>query len=395
MTATKYILGDLVGRGGMGIVHRAVVEGSATLVAIKQLRPELVTEPLMVRRFETELRVGQALTHPNIVRLVDHGDTPLGPPFLVMAWAEGESLATRLSRAGAMEEIDAVAIVSRLCDALSFAHEHGIAHGDVKPANVLVAGDGETATVTLIDWGLAQFLGEPEERATKFIAGTPGYMAPEVLRGMSAGISSDIYAAGVILYELLTGSPPFGTGSGPEISERQLRGEIEPLSARVPGRSITPSLEQAVIRSLARSPGDRFMTPRDFAHAITVASPAESNALLSSRPTQDWESPPLPLTDAHHDAAIAEAYLSRASELLAARDLAGSALHLARAVDALKLSQNPSAALWPVLLSLAAVHTGLGDLSTARRIAAEARQHAQRAGAQLGMRRADSLLARL
>ncbi len=152
MTATKYILSDVVGTGGMGIVHRAVAEGSSTPVAIKQLRPELVAEPLMVRRFETELRVGQALVHPNIVRLVDHGDTPLGPPFLVMAWADGESLATLLSHGGAMEEIDAVSIVSRLCEALAFAHEHGVAHGDVKPANVLVAGEGDAAMVTLIDW---------------------------------------------------------------------------------------------------------------------------------------------------------------------------------------------------------------------------------------------------
>lgn len=100
-------------------------------------------------------------------------------------------------------------------------------------------------------------------------------------------------------------------------------------------------------------------------------------------------------TDEDHDAAIAEAYLSRASELLATRDLRGSAQQLECAVDALRLSTNPSAALWPVLLSLAAVHSGLGDRAAARRIAAEAKQHAQRASAELGMQRADALLGRL
>ncbi len=227
-----------------------------------------------------------------------------------------------------------------------------------------------------------------------------------MLRGEPAGISSDVYAAGVILYELLTGSPPFGTGSGPEISERQLRGEIEPLSSRVPGRQITPSLELAVIRSLSRSPGDRFATAPDLAAAIACSAPQVTSDLFSNRPTQDWDAPPVrtrargtepvsDLSDEAHDAVIAEACLSRASELLAARDLAGSAKQLARAVDALRLSQNPSAALWPVLLSLAAVHTGLGDIAAARRIATEAKQHAKRASAEIGMRRADALLARL
>jgi serine/threonine protein kinase len=408
MTTTKYILGEVVGSGGMGIVHRAVAEGSTTPVAIKQLRPELVAEPLMVRRFETELRVGQTLAHPNIVRLVDFGDTPLGPPFLVMAWAEGESLASRIARAGAMDESDAVAIVTRLLDALSYAHDRGIVHGDVKSANVLLAGDADAAAVTLIDWGLARFLAEPAARATHFVAGTPGYMAPEVLRGDAPEISSDVYAAGVILYELLTGSAPFGTGTGPEISGRQLRGEIDPPSTRVPGRAITPSLEQAVIRSIARSPADRFASAHELARAIANVTPTFENELFSNRPTLDLgpevqvrkrlavgTEPANVTSDADHDAAIAEACLSRASELLAARDLRGSAQQLQRAVDALRLSQDPSAALWPVLLSLAAVHSGLGDRANARRIAAEAKQHAQRASAAVGMQRAEALLGRL
>ena len=408
MSATKYILGEVVGIGGMGIVHRAVAEGSDTPVAIKQLRPELVAEPTMVRRFQTELRVGQVLAHPNIARLVDLGDTPAGLPFMVMAWADGESLASRIAHAGAMDEIDAVAIVTRLLDALSYAHDQGITHGDVKSANVLVAGDGDAAAITLIDWGLARFLAEPAARATEFVAGTPGYMAPELLRGEPTEVSSDVYAAGVILYELLTGSAPFGAGTGSEIAQRQLHGEIEPPSARVPGRSITPSLEDAVVRSIARDPADRFASAHELARAIAGVTPVFSSELFSNRPTHDF-GPAVPsrsclahgtesameCTDEDHDAAIAEACLSRASELLAVRDLRGSAQQLERAVDALRLSANPSAALWPVLLSLAAVHSGLGDRASARKIAGEAKQHAELASAELGMKRADALLGRL
>jgi len=408
MTATKYTLGEVVGTGGMGIVHRATAEGSDTPLAIKQLRPEYVTEPMIVRRFETELRAVQTLVHPNIVRLVDHGDTPLGPPFLVMEWAEGESLSARIAHSGAMEEGDAIAIVARLCNALTHAHENGIAHGDVKSANVLVAGQGDAVRVTLIDWGLARFLGEPEERSTKFVAGTPGYMAPEVLRGELASVRSDVYAAGVILYELLTGSTPFGTGSGPEISERQLHGEFLAPSARVPGRMITPGLEQAVIRALSRSPRERFATAQELARAIAQAAPVFVNEMYANRPTQDWgpeaqaarrlafgTEPLVETSDEAHDAQIAEACLSRASELLAARDLRGSAQQLQRAVDALRLSIDPSNALWPVLLSLAAVHSGLGDRANARRAALEAKQHAQRAFAEVGIQRAEALLGRL
>jgi len=409
MTATKYILGEVVGSGGMGVVHRAHAEGSAVPVAIKQLRPELVTEPVIVRRFETELRVGQTLVHPNIVRLVDHGDTPLGPPFLVMAWAEGESLAARIARDGAMHEGDAVTIVTQLLDALAHAHDHGIAHGDVKSANLLVAGEGETARVTLIDWGLARFLAEPAAPALKFVSGTPGYMAPELLRGAPAQVSSDLYAAGVILYELLTGSSPFGTGTGTEIADRQFRGMLERPSLRVPGRSITPSIEDAVMRALELAPADRFASARELAKALTGSTSMREFELLSNRPTLDLgpevqpgrprlavgTEPTAEATDAVHDVAIAESCLSRASELLAARDLKGSAQMLQRAVDSLRLSADPSAALWPVLLSLAAVHSGLGDRASARRAALEARQHAERASAQVGMQRADSLLGRL
>lgn len=407
MTATKYILGELVGSGGMGVVHRAHAEGTTVPVAIKQLRPELVAEPVIVRRFETELRVGQTLVHPNIAHLVDHGDTPLGPPFLVMAWAEGESLATRIARDGAMHEGDAVAIVTQLLDALAHAHEHGIAHGDVKSANLLVAGEGEKVRVTLIDWGLARFLAEPAEPAVKFVAGTPGYMAPELLRGAPTQVSTDLYAAGVILYELLTGSAPFGAGSGTEIADRQLRGVLERPSLRVPGRTITPSIEDAVMRALELAAADRFASARELAHALTGSASMLEYELLSNRPTLDLEVPPsrrriavgteptAEASDADHDVAIAESCLSRASELLAARDLRGSAEMLQRAVDSLRLSADPSAALWPVLLSLAAVHSGLGDRTNARRAALEAKQHAERSAAEVGMKRADTLLGRL
>ncbi len=402
----KYILGDLVGTGGMGVVHRAVVEGQAAPVAVKQLRPEISDEPVMIQRFETELRVGRVLNHPNIARMIDFGDTPAGLPFLVMAWAEGEPLGTRLARTGALPERDAVAIATRLLDALTYAHDRGIAHGDVKSDNLLVAGGGDAPTVTLIDWGLARFLAEPAGRATEYVSGTPGYMAPEVLVGDPPTTSSDLYAAGVILFELLTGTPPFGTGSGTEIAERQLAGVLEPPSVRAPERRISPSLDRAVIRSLALAPTDRYATARELAAAITLptpraetvaaVAPSVASEILANRRTLDWT----PHTEtrrrlalgrrqpAPNESAIATACLSRVSGLLEAHRLRDAARELERAI-----AQTTTPHMrWPLILSLAAVHSGLGHREDAIRLAGEAWEHSRRAHAPVGEIRAEALL---
>lgn len=406
---TKYILGEIVGTGGMGVVHRAVVEGQAAPVAVKQLRPELAGDAAMIARLETELRVGRVLNHPNIARMVDFGDTPAGPPFIVLAWAEGEPLGTRLARTGAVPERTAVAIVSRLLDALAYAHGCGIAHGDIKSDNLLVAGDGDATTVTLIDWGLARFLSEPAARETEYVSGTPGYMAPEVLVGDPPSAASDLYAAGVILYELLTGTPPFGTGNGSEIAKRQLADAVEPPSVRAPDRRISPVLDQAVLRALALAPADRFATATDLAAAIALpTSPADAIAavapnitseILASSRTLDWRpntqtrrrlalgtGAPAPTEDA-----IAAACLTRVSDLLEARRTDEAARELATVIEHV----TSPGLRWPLLLSLAAVESGRGHREDALRLAREAREQSLRARAPIGEARAKALLRRM
>lgn len=425
MSPTKYILGEIAGAGGMGVVHRAVADGQPGSFAIKQLRPELVNETAMVRRFENELRVGRLLQHPNIVRVVDDGDTAAGPPFFAMEWVEGEPLGRRIARGGASSTHEAIAIITRLLDALAYAHDHGVVHGDVKADNVLVAGQGEDLQVTLIDWGLARFLAEPVTIATDFVSGTPGYMSPEVLHGEPPGIPADLYAAGVLLYELLTGVSPFGRGEPADIVERQLYGEIEPPSTLIPGRTLDHRLEVAILHTLAKEPAQRPASARVLADAIALhanapevwSPPSEAPSLAvaefsASAATRDWRPNPstrrrlaIGTSDARLavEAAlsrddgneIAAAYLARASELLSRHQLRESARQLQLAVDTLDLTSDPSAALWPVLLSLAAIHGGLGDRPHARRIAQEARGHAERAHAEIGVRRADALLRRL
>ena len=399
MPATKYVLTELAGMGGMGMVHRAVAEGQPGVFAVKQLRPELATDPVMVRRFQTELRVGRTLAHPSIMRVIDDGTTSGGAPFFVMPWVEGESLGRRIAARGAPPVPEAVAIVNRILDALAFAHEQGIVHGDVKTDNVLVVGEGEAATLTLIDWGLARFLAEPAPISTDVVSGTPGYMAPEVLRGAPPTIASDLYSVGVIFYELLTGTWPFGPGTGAESTQRQLSGTIDPPSARAREPALVAPLDPVVLRALAEEPADRFASAWELEAAIAMPS-VDMRAPTQDLPRQPpprrqagaGTTPPLAVDD---DDVIAATYLTRAAGQLSAHHLEDAAQQLQLAVDRLRRRACSSQALWPVLLSLAAVRDGLGDRAAALRLAHDARKHATRAHARLGTQRAEALLRRL
>lgn len=418
MPARKYIVGELAGIGGMGFVHKATVGDSPNAYAIKQLRPEMAKDPEVRRRFENEIRIGQKLDHPYIANVVDHGDTPTGEPFLVMPWVEGRPLGPALMKQGPVSLEDALAIASRLLEALAYAHEHGIVHGDVKADNLLVAGSGPDLTVTLIDWGLARLVSEPATVATELVSGTPGYMAPEVLRGQPQDIASDIYAAGVVVYELLTGSAPFGPANSSDIVTRQLEGLVDVPSVRAPSRQIPTQLDHVVMRAIDRDAARRYPGARAFAKALgrgaTFASGsgeipldalARTNAHELSGPTQDWRPPTTarrrlalgageqrPVGD---EDAIATVSLRRASFLLGERRLRDSARELLGALHRLEERRTPPDVVWPVLLSLAAVQLGLGDRGAARRSAVRARELAIEARAEVGRTRADELLARI
>lgn len=417
MPAKKYIVGELAGIGGMGFVHKAVVEGEPGTFAIKQLRPEMARDPDVRARFDTERRVGQALEHPFIAGVLDHGDTPTGEPFLVMRWVDGQPLGPRILRHGPISVDDALVIAARLLEALAYAHERGVVHGDIKADNLIVSGTGPDLAVTLIDWGLGRFLAEPASVATELVSGTPGYMAPEVLRGQPHGIASDIYAAGVVVYELLTGKPPFGAGA--DIVRRQLDGDVTVPSAMAPERGIPPELDHVVMRAIDREAERRYSGARSFAKALARGSrfAAGSGEIelppLAARsfepelrgPTVDWH----PHTGTRRrlalgtgedraigdEDAIATVSLRRASDLVGEHRLRDSARELLAALETLRARTTPPDVLWPVLLSLAAVQLGLGERGAARRSAREARELAVEARAEVGRTRADDLLARI
>ena len=216
VVADRYVMRDVLGSGGTGIVYKATDLTLGETVAIKMLRPELVADdPRAREELKHELRLTRRVSHRNVVRTYDFGSAG-GVPFLTMEYVEGASLAAVLAQRGAMSAEVVVALAKQLMRALEAAHEQSVMHGDLKPANVLVALDG---LLKVTDFGVASLVRRPRAapghdnvappRLAGAIVGTPEYMAPEVLLGAEADARADIYGAGMVLHECLSGVTPF------------------------------------------------------------------------------------------------------------------------------------------------------------------------------------------
>ncbi len=233
----------LLGEGGMGQVYRGHHEGLDRAVAVKVLRPEVSAVPARVARFRREARAASRLEHPHVVRIYDHGADADGLLYLTMELVEGETLAALVSRELGLEPERAVRIVAQVLAAVAEAHDAGVVHRDLKPANVLIASrvddDGAPVDVAKVcDFGLARVLdgsGEADLTHEGQTLGTPAFMSPEQALGRPADVRSDVYAAGLVLFEALTGSPPFVADSPMGVMLKQVA-EVPPrLSEQVPG----------------------------------------------------------------------------------------------------------------------------------------------------------------
>jgi serine/threonine-protein kinase len=239
------------------------------IVAVKLIHPHLSSNPDFVRRFETEASSVAQLRHPNIVQVYDFdhdGDTY----YMVLEFVAGESLHDRLVRMNTagrkLTTREAVDIGSKICDAVDYAHKRGLVHRDIKPANIMLNVQGEPI---LMDFGIVRILGGTSHTATGAVVGTAIYMSPEQIRGEHPDHRADIYSLGVVLYEMVSGKPPFEADSAMTIMMMHLNDPVPDLRAISP--DTPPALKAVIERSLAKNPNERFQSAGEMAAALRAA----------------------------------------------------------------------------------------------------------------------------
>ena len=273
VVAGRYVLGEELGRGGMGVVRRAHDQRLARDVAVKLLDRQSRERPEALARFEYEARAAAALVHPNVVRVYDYGEDG-DVVYLVMEALPGRTLSDEIAR-GRIAPERLVDIATDVLAGLAAAHDRGVVHRDIKPGNVLFD-DHDRAK--LGDFGVATS-GSQHLTQTGLVLGTPAYVAPERLTGQRATSQSDLYALGVLCYEALSGERPF-TGDAPLVVARMIeRGEPVHLHDRCP--DLPPALCDVVMRAMDREPSRRFASAGEFASALHDAMVAPDDRTVA------------------------------------------------------------------------------------------------------------------
>lgn len=255
-----YRIDAVIGRGGMSELYRATDTNTGHVVALKVPLPEIQADPVLFERFKREEEIGQLLDHLGIVKTFNgEGRSRV---YMVMEWVEGRLLRSILDQEKRLSIERSVAITLRICDALDGMHKHGVVHRDLKPENIMV--DSEDR-IKIIDFGIAM---KEDARRLTFVnlsatLGTPDYIAPEQVKGQRGDQRSDVYAAGIMLYEMLTGRVPF-TGPSPLASmNERLQHDAPPIRELNP--DVSPELQEIVYRSLAREPRHRYASASEMA----------------------------------------------------------------------------------------------------------------------------------
>ncbi|HEX4837956.1 MAG TPA: protein kinase, partial [Solirubrobacteraceae bacterium] len=263
--AGRYRLERRLGFGGMSQVHLAFDKRLERRVAVKLLAEHLAEDPTFVSRFQREAQAAARLVHPNIVQVFDSGqDERTGQYFIVMEYIEGSSCAEILRDDGWVEVGEALSIIEQACEGLDYAHRNGVVHRDVKPGNLLRAREGQ---VKLADFGIAKATEQSSITQVGSVLGTAAYLAPEQARGEEAGPSADLYALGVVTYQLISGRLPYEASSLTELALKQQQEAPPTLDTLV--AAVRPELADAVAIALALDPDDRYQTAREMGRALT------------------------------------------------------------------------------------------------------------------------------
>ena len=272
----RYRIIGLLGRGGMGEVYRADDLRLGQPVALKFLPSTVANDPVRLAQFHNEVRTARQVSHPNICRVYDIGEIE-GQLFLSMEFVDGEDLATSLRRIGRFPEDKAIEIARQLCAGLAAAHDRGVIHRDLKPANVMLDDVGK---VRVMDFGLAA-VGTVED----IRVGTPAYMAPEQLLGREVTARSDIFALGLVLYELFTGRRAFTAATLKDLVEQHQSGELTPPSTIV--SALDPAIERAILRCLEREPSRRPASALAVAAALPGGDPLAAALAAGETPSPE------------------------------------------------------------------------------------------------------------
>jgi eukaryotic-like serine/threonine-protein kinase len=286
----RYEIGELLGYGGMAEVHKGRDVRLGRDIAVKILRADLARDPSFQNRFRREAQAAAGLNHPSIVSVYDTGedDGPEGhTPYIVMEYVEGNTLREVLKTQGQLPPEQAMEITADVCSALDFSHRSGIVHRDIKPGNVMITSSG---AVKVMDFGIARALADNAATvtATAAVIGTAQYLSPEQARGESVDARSDVYSTGCLLFELLTGHPPFTGDSPVAIAYQHVRENPQVPSSVNP--VVPPALDSIVMKALAKNPLNRYQTAAemraDLQRALSGQSVEAESVMTDAQRTQ-------------------------------------------------------------------------------------------------------------
>jgi serine/threonine protein kinase len=276
-TINNYRVTGLLGEGGMGTVYVAEHPFIGRKAAIKVLKQELCQQKHLVDRFMNEARAANAVGHPNIIDVIDVGLLPSGVPYLMMEYLDGESVARRIAREPRLSVAETVEIAAQTASALEAAHRKGIVHRDLKPDNLYLIGKGPIR-IKVLDFGIAKLREDLSSGGTRTrdgsILGTPPYMSPEQCRGIMSAVDhrTDVYAMGIILYEMLNGAPPFVSDGWGDLLIMHVTKPPPPLRPRNP--AVSAELERVIMKALAKTPEERWSSMAELEVALRGLAPA-------------------------------------------------------------------------------------------------------------------------
>jgi len=284
LLGSRYEIGETLGYGGMAEVHRGRDVRLGREVAVKVLRADLARDPSFQARFRREAQAAASLNHPAIVAVYDTGEEDVygNQPYIVMEYVEGRTLRDVLKIEGRLMPRRAMEIVADVCAALDFSHRNGIIHRDIKPGNVMIT---RTGAVKVMDFGIARAVADNAATVTQTAAviGTAQYLSPEQARGETVDARSDVYSTGVLLFELITGSPPFTGDSPVAVAYQHVRENPPPPSTINP--DVPPELDAIVLKAMAKNPANRYQSAgemrADLIRAIN-GRPVEAEPVMTA-----------------------------------------------------------------------------------------------------------------